>query len=260
MIRGLYTSASAMLAGVMQTDVVTNNIANVNTAGYKKDLAVSKEFREMLIYRINDPNVSKFLPMPPFPPGMIPIGYLGTGAMVDNIYTSQEQGSVRNTGNPFDLAIMGEGFFTVDTSGGLRYTRNGSFALNANRELVTITGDRVLGENGPVILEGKKINVDEAGGIYSDGVFVDRLRMATFADLNVLEKQGDSYYKPSQTADELPMKGIVQQGFIEGANVNTVKEMVNLINVFRTYEANQKIVLAQDETLGKAVNEVGKTS
>lgn len=257
MIRGLYTSASGMLAGVMLTDVATNNIANVNTAGYKKDLAVSKEFREMLIYRINDPNVRNIPPS--FPPGMVPIGYLGTGAMVDNIYTSQTQGIIRNTGNPFDLAIMGEGYFAVDTPNGLRYTRNGSFTQNADRELVTLTGDRVLGENGPIVLMGKQVSVDEAGGVYSDGVFVDRLRTATFTDLNVLEKQGDSYFKASQTVNEIPIKGIIQQGFIEGANVNAVSEMVSLINIFRTYEANQKIVQAQDETLGKAVNEVGRT-
>lgn len=256
MIRGLYTSASGMLAGVMLTDVVTNNIANVNTAGFKKDVAVSKEFREMLLYRINDPSVGN---MPPsFPSDMVPLGYVGTGAIVDNIYTSHAQGIVRNTGNPLDLSIMGEGYFTIDTADGIRYTRNGAFTLNADKELVTMTGDRVLGTNGPIRLNGTKIKVDEQGGIYSDEQLVDRLRMANFADLDVLAKQGESYFKPTQEAIEIPIKGFVQQGFIESANVNTISEMVNLINVFRTYEANQKIVQAQDETLSKAVNEVGK--
>lgn len=257
MIRGLYTSASGMLAGSMLTDIATNNIANVNTAGYKKDTAISQEFQEMLLYRINDPSISEIPPV--FPSEMVPIGYLGTGVRVDNVYTSHSQGSIRNTGNPLDLAIVGEGYFAIDTANGLRYTRNGAFTLNRNRELVTATGDRVLGTNGPIRINGTKINIDETGGIYSDGVLVDNLRMATFADLNVLEKQGDSYFKPSQEGTQLPAKGIVQQGFIEGANVNTISEMVNLINVFRTYEANQKIVQAQDETLDKAVNEVGKT-
>lgn len=256
MIRGLYTSASGMLAEQMQTDVVTNNIANVNTAGYKKDTAVNQEFREMLIYRINDPSVGDVPPV--IPANMVPVGYLGTGVMVDDIYTSHVQGSVHNTGNPLDLAIMGEGYFAVDTANGVRYTRNGAFTINADRELVTTTGDRVLGTNGTISVTGSKISISEDGGIYSDGAFVDRLRTATFQDANVLEKQGDSYFKPSQAAAELPIKGIIQQGFIEGANVNTVSEMVNLINVFRTYEANQKMVQTQDDTLGKAVNEVGK--
>jgi flagellar basal-body rod protein FlgF len=256
MIRGLYTSASGMLAQTMLTDVVTNNLANINTAGFKKDLAVSKDFREMLIYRINDSSGPKTLPW--MGAEMVPIGYLGTGAMVDNIYTSHSQGIVRNTGNTLDMAIMGDGYFTISTKNGIRYSRNGSFGLNAQQELVTNTGDRVLGENGPIRLTGAKVTIDEAGGIYDNGVFIDRLRMAAFSDVNVLAKEGDSYFRATQTGKQIPFQAQVQQGLIEGANVNTVSEMVNLINVFRTYEANQKIVQAQDETLGKAVNEVAK--
>lgn len=255
MIRGLYTSASGMLTGVRQTDAVTNNLANVNTAGYKKDTAVSKEFQEMLIYRINDPALTSSRLS--FPAGVTPIGYLGTGTMVDQVFTSHQQGIARNTGNTLDLALSGEGFFVVNTANGLRYTRNGAFTLNADRELVTTTGDKVLGTNGPIRLNGTKNNVDEAGNVYSDDVLVDRLRVVTFSDNGVLEKQGDSYFKPSGAVQELPAKGIVQQGFLEGANVNSVSEMVALINVFRSYEANQKMIQVQDETLGKAVNEVG---
>jgi flagellar basal-body rod protein FlgF len=259
MIRGLYTSASGMLAQTMLTDVVTNNLANVNTAGFKKDLAVSKEFREMLIYRINDSSGPKTLPW--MGAEMVPIGSLGTGAMIDKIYTSHAQGIVRNTGNTLDMAIMGDGYFTINTKNGIRYSRNGSFALNAQQELVTNTGDRVLGENGPIRLADEtkaKVTIDETGGIYNNGVFIDRLRMAAFSDVNVLEKEGDSYFRATQEGKQIPSEAQVQQGLLEGPNVNTVSEMVNLINVFRTYEANQKIVQAQDETLGKAVNEVAK--
>lgn len=256
MIRGLYTSASGMLAGIMHTDTLTNNLANVNTAGYKKDTAVSQEFREMLIYRINDGALSgaQFS----LPAGVTPIGYLGTGAAVDQIYTSHLQGSMRNTGDPLDVAISGEGFFAVNTANGVRYTRNGAFTLNADQELVTSTGDRVLGTRGPIRLNGTKTMVDEAGNVYSDGALVDKLRIVTLADQGVLEKQGDSYFRPAGPVQELPARGIVQQGFLEGANVNTVSEMVDLINVFRSYEANQKMIQTQDETLGKAVNEVGR--
>jgi flagellar basal-body rod protein FlgG len=245
-----------MLTQSTLTDVVSNNLANVNTAGFKKDLAVAKEFREMLIYRINDHEGPK---IPPHVGSeMVPIGYLGTGAMIDNIYTVQSQGIVRNTGNPLDVGIMGKGYFTVETQNGPRYTRNGSFSLNANRELITNTGERVLGDGGAIRLTGSKITVDEAGAVYSDGVFVDRFRMATFSDENVLEKEGNSYFKTSRDGMETQDQVTVQQGFLEGANVNTVSEMVNLINVYRTYEANQKIVQAQDETLGKAVNDIAR--
>lgn len=256
MIRGLYTSASGMLAGVMHTDTVTNNLANVNTAGFKKDITVAHEFREMLIYRINDGALRGG--QLSLPAAATPIGSLGTGVTVDQIYTSHTQGIMHNTGNPLDVAISGEGYFVINTDNGLRYTRNGAFTLNAAQELVTTTGDKVMGTRGPIRLSGSQIRMDEAGNVYSDGALVDKLRIVSFANQGVLEKQGDSYFKREGTVEELPAKGIIQQGFLEGANVNAVSEMVDLINVFRSYEANQKMIQTQDDTLGKAVNEVGK--
>jgi flagellar basal-body rod protein FlgG len=242
-----------MTAQMTLTDVVTNNLANVNTVGFKKDLAVSKEFREMLIYRINDPSARGT--MAESAATAVPIGMLGTGTMVDGIYTVHTRGDLRNTGNSLDVAIMGTGFFAVDTKNGIRYTRNGSFSLNSNKELVTSSGDQVLGQKGPIRLDGKKVLIDESGGVYSDGVLVDNLRISTFADLNVLEKEG-AYSRTSMPVQEIIGEVQVQQGFLEGSNVNTISEMVNLINVYRTYEANQKMVQTQDETLSKAVNNV----
>lgn len=251
MIRGLYTSASGMTSQMTLTDVVTNNLANVNTGGYKKDIAITKDFREMLIYRINDPAARGF--------GFnaSPIGTLGTGVIVDSIHTIHSRGDVRNTGNPLDVAIMGAGYFTVDTINGTRYTRNGSFSINSGRELVTSGGERVLGQNGPIIIAGNKVTIDETGGIYGDGILIDNLKIATFADQNVMEKEGP-YFRTRGPAQEVAGQVQIQQGFLEGSNVNVVSEMVNLISVYRTYEANQKMVQTQDETLGKAVNDVAR--
>jgi len=251
MIRGLYTSASGMTAQMILTDVVTNNLANVNTVGFKKDIAVSKEFREMLIYRINDPSARNIT----FENTAVPVGMLGTGTMVDGIYTAHARGDLRNTGNPLDVAITGTGFFAIDTKNGIRYTRNGSFSLSSNKELVTVSGDQVLGQKGPIRLDGKTVKIDDNGGVYSDGALVDNLRIPTFADLNVLEKEG-AYFRTSRPEQEIIGPVQVQQGFLEGANVNTISEMVNLINVYRTYEANQKMVQTQDDTLDKAVNNI----
>jgi len=116
MIRGLYTSASGMLAESTRNDVTSNNLANINTTGYKKDVAVFRSFPDMLIQRINDQK--KTDPQP-----KINIGTLGTGAMVDEVITSHEQGTFRQTSNPFDLAIDGEGYFTVQNDNGTFYTR-----------------------------------------------------------------------------------------------------------------------------------------
>ena len=140
MIRGLYTGASGMIAESMRTDVTSNNLANANTAGFKKDVAVMKDFASMLITRINDGAEAPV------------IGSLGIGAGVDEVATMHSMGAVRTTGNDFDLALEGKGFFAVETPRGIRYTRNGTFVKNARNELVTQDGYRVLGENGPITI------------------------------------------------------------------------------------------------------------
>ncbi|MDK2878686.1 MAG: flagellar basal-body rod protein FlgF [Thermoanaerobacteraceae bacterium] len=254
MIRGLYTAASGLVAEMARTDVISNNLANVNTSGFKKDRAIFRAFPEMNIHRIGDPAVLS--PKDKIDPKPF-IGVLGTGSMLDEINTNFSQGSIKNTSNPLDLALTGEGFFEVQTPGGVRYTRDGSFTRNQQGYLVTGDGHYVMGLNGPIQLpDGKDISINRRGEVFSDGSFVDRLLVAAFADQRQLLKEGDNLYVSNQ--QPLPSNSEVIQGALEGSNVNPISEMVDLITAFRAYEASQRVVKANDDTLGKAVNDIAR--
>lgn len=247
MIRGLYTSASGMMAEMVRNDVTANNLANLNTTGYKKDTAVFKSFPEMLMQRVNDQK--KTDPQP-----AVNIGTLGTGAVVDEIITSHQQGALRETSNRFDLAIDGEGYFTVQNQTGTYYTRNGSFTVDGQGYLVNSQGDLVLGQNGPVrIGNSTDVVVDAAGNVTVGGARVDTLRIVSIADKAGLTKVGDSLFTGGQAGG---IAGQVKQKHLEASNVNPVTEMVNMITISRAYEANQKVITAHDQTLSQ-VMEVG---
>lgn len=246
MIRGLYTAASGMVAESIRTDATANNLANVNTAGFKKDVAVNKEFESVLIHRINDGNE------------VAAIGNLGRGTEIDEIATIQTQGQMRATGNDFDLAIDGKGFFAVETPNGVRYTRNGTFTKNIVGDLINNEGYRVLGQNGPIRINGNKMTVADDGRVLVDGVETGRLQVVEFTNEKQLTKEGSSLYNAAADSQSQQATGRICQGFTEGSNVNVVAEMVNLINGYRAYETNAKTVQSQDQMLEKAVTEVGR--
>ncbi|CUH95504.1 hypothetical protein P22_1575 [Propionispora sp. 2/2-37] len=249
MIRGIYTAASGMLAESLRTDTIANNLANVNTAGYKKDVAVSQDFRSMYIERINDG------PETPI------IGNIGVGALIEEIATIHTAGPMLHSGNHFDLAISGEGYFTVATPNGVRYTRNGSFTRNAQGILVTQEGYPVMGQNGGTIrVDGQKVVISGDGQVAVDGINVGALQVAAFDNENQLVKEGATLYIAPDGVQARAAGGLVSQGYLEQSNVNTVSEMVNMIAGYRAYEANSKAVQAQDQLLDKAVNEVGRVS
>ena len=143
MIRGLYTGASGMLSEMARTDIIANNLANVNTLGFKKDRTIFRAFPEMNIHRVDDPvqvGLNRVIDPKPF------IGMLGTGVMVDEVNIDFSQGAIKTTSNPLDVAIKGEGFFQVQTPEGIRFTRDGNFSLNRDGYLVTKDGHYVLGK------------------------------------------------------------------------------------------------------------------
>ena len=255
MIRGLYTGASGMLAEMARTDVISNNMANVNTTAFKKDRTIFRAFPEMNIHRIHDPvpaGLDKVVDPRPF------IGMMGTGVMLDEVNTDFNQGHLITTSNPLDLAIRGEGFFQVQTPEGIRYTRDGSFSLSSNGYLVTKQGYYVLGENGPLqLLQTGDITISQQGEVFVNDEYIDRLNIVTFADLNQLQKQGDNLYFTDAVPEPLQDADVVQ-GALEGSNISIVAEMVDLISAFRAYEANQKVIQTHDTTLDRAINDVGR--
>jgi flagellar basal-body rod protein FlgF len=247
MIRGLYTGASGMLAEAQRTDVISNNLANVNTAGFKKDVTVMKDFASLLISRVNDGAETPV------------IGSMGVGVMVDEVATDYSTGTVKTTGNDFDLAIEGNGFFAVQTPQGKRYTRNGTFAKNAKGEIVTSDGYQVLGDNGgPIVVSSGKMTVGTDGRVFVNNNVVGKLQLVDFANEKQLTKEGAGLFVAPNGQQEQPATGGVRQGALEMANVNVVSEMVNLITNLRAYETNSKVIQSHDELLNKAVTDVGK--
>ncbi|OQY37349.1 MAG: flagellar biosynthesis protein FlgC [Spirochaetaceae bacterium 4572_7] len=245
MVRGLYTGASGMQAQLHRMDALSNNLANVNTTGYKKDTSVQKAFPELLLSRTNDSGVRRH----PFGSSdSAPIvGKLGTGVEYNESFTVFEQGSLQETTNPFDFALEDKGFFTIDTPYGERYTRNGSFTLGKEGMLLTKEGYPVMGENGPINIKKNNFMVKIVG----------------FEKDRHIKKLGSSLWGATENsgAAEILMgesRPKVSQGFIEMSNVNPVYEMVNLITVNRAYEANQKVISSQDSMTGKLIDNVAR--
>lgn len=256
MIRGLYTSGWSMLAIQKKMDVISNNMANVSTNGYKKDTLVLESFPDLLTKIIKDYNGT--------PSSSRNIGTMELGNDVGEVFTDYTQGQLTKTENNLDMAIRDSrnAFFTVsvtDADGNEKelYTRDGSFTKGSDNSLLTKDGNAVMGENGPIILGSGEFTVGEDGTIIQNGEVVDKLLIKEFTDTTVLKKYGDNLVQADAGAETGNFSGTVQQGFIELSNVNIVREMVDMITVMRSYEANQKVLQAMDGTLDKAVNEVG---
>lgn len=283
MVRGWYTAASGMAAQEHRFNAIANNLANVDTHGYKRDLAIHKAFPQMLLRRMSDDGVIR-VPYRDPSIGAVDkapvVGVLGTGVEENEVYTVFEQGSLEQTENSFDLALEGEGFFVVRTPGGERYTRNGSFLIGPEGLLVTKQGYPVLGENGPIRIKLNNFMVDQDGRIFENDAFgddperlislqenewqnteeIDRLRIVDVRQARYLRKQGDSLWRTTRESGEAQtifgeQRPKVRQGFLETANVNPVTEMVQMIEVNRAYEANQKVIQAHDESTSRLINQ-----
>ncbi|UNC91768.1 flagellar hook-basal body protein [Candidatus Contubernalis alkaliaceticus] len=266
MIRGIYTAARGMAVELKKQEILSNNLANSNTVGYKEDIALVHSFPELLTLRTEKGHAAV-------------IGVSGQGALLSDIITRHLSGSLEETGRSFDLAIVGNGFYPVEGEAGqaegtaffmvaapqgLRYTRDGSFSLDREGFLVTSDGYYVLGiDNEPLQINTDKVYIDAAGIIWLEdeqGVEeAGQLAIAVFAleDLQGLEKRGQNLFEAVEVNPMPQGLAEVRQGVLEQSNVNVLTEMINVIAGLRTYEANQKALQAQDEMLGKSVNEVG---
>lgn len=225
-------------------DVTSNNLANVDTAGFQRQMAHIYSTPERSVYRVYRGQTQ-------------PLGNLGTGVIVEGSHTSFAPGVLRTTENPLDVALVGAGFFVVNTPEGNRYTRDGRFTVNPSGLLATLSGNLVMGENGPIYVGEGPVLFTETGEVQVNGRVVDRLLIVEFNDRNGLIRRGANLFEATPEAgDPFRYRAVVAPGMVELANVNVVREMVNMINIQRAYEANQKVVQAYDETLGKIINEV----
>jgi flagellar basal-body rod protein FlgG len=169
------------------------------------------------------------------------------------------QGPVQHTGSPLDVALDGPGFFKVQTRNGLRYTRDGALGLNGENLLVNRHGDPVLGDNGPIRVEGPEVAMGKDGQIQVDGVAVDRISVVDFKDPRLLLKEGGSYYANARNVEELPRpeKTALHQGYLEESNVDLTEEMIRMVEAFRAFESMQKGIQSIDEMTGKLINDPG---
>ncbi len=259
MLKGLYTAYTGMLNEQHRMDVVTNNLANANTNGYKKEGATSQAFSDVMAYKLKDTSEAARTTRS--------IGINNPGVKIGEGYTDYSQGPIKGTENEFDLALSGPGFFAVsymdrNDESSLKYTRDGSFMINPAGYLVTHDGDYVLNTNGGRIRLDPLLDfrVDTSGNIMQgdDNAPVAQLRIRDFNDYNYLEKFGENYYRPVEGATFTEAEAKVYQGYLETANISVVTEMVNMINISRAYETNQKVIQTYDQTLETAVTQIGK--
>lgn len=241
---GLRESIETLLGQEQRLNQVGNNLANVDTAGYKKEVVA---FQEALITARN--------------------GHQRIGKDIV-VTTDHEEAATAMTGNPLDLAISGDGYFKILTNQGLRYTRAGNFQRNNEGQLVTPDGDLVFGRDGAVIIsdEARGVTISEDGRVYvldEEGVNQDevgQLFIVTFRDKNDLVKEGKNLFRikdgGSQEIDATDYT--VQQGFIEKSNVNSILEMTTMMELLRTYETQHRVIRTIDDIDDQAVSRVGK--
>lgn len=256
MIRGWYTGASGMNAQQNRLDAISNNLANVDTAGYKRDITVSKSFSELLIRRTNFDGVYKIQNGMGSADAAPIIGKLGVGVETNENYTDFSQGSFKITNTKTDTALNGKGFYAVETPLGERYTRNGNFYIGKEGILETKDGYPVLGEKGIIYVENDRFTVNEDGVLISeDGNEIDRFKVVRFDNERYLNKMGESLYSSNDISGlahiaEGNERPSFLQGYSETSNVNVVNEMVQMIEVNRAYEANQKTITSEDSMMG----------
>ncbi len=259
MFEGIYIAASGGFKQEKSLEVISNNLANVNTIGYKRDTLAFKELLAPF------PGITESTPSASKSGEHNSKKYASYTGIAE-LKTDFSQGGIRVTGNPLDVALDGEGFFAIQTKDGVRYTRQGNFRLNNESILVTHDGDPVLGAGGPITIQGAGniISIDAQGKIsLGDGLAneaVGELRIVKFDDPEKLIKIGNGLFMLTGTdVEEIVADNFsVKQGAIESSNVTAVKEMTKMIEVLRSYEAYQKVINTIDSVNERAATDLGR--
>lgn len=278
MFKGFYTVATGMVAQQRKTEIITNNMANANTPGFKSDQSTIRSFPDMLMSAVKTNQI-------PTQKGLADktlhkVGALNTGVYLQETIADYTQGSIYSTGLSTDVALLdstlpvdeasgnsGSIFFRLENpAGGESYTRNGNFVLDGQGNLVNPMGLFVLDSNGERIqLQNDAIRIDENGAIFDEnGTQVGTLGVSFSQNPDVLVKQDNGLFRTIDGVD-LPSafteNGVtfgLQQAYLEGSNVDSARSMTDLLTAYRAFEANQKVLQAYDKSMDKAVNEIGR--
>lgn len=274
MFRGFYTVGSGMIAQQRRTEMLSNNIANANTPGYKAEQSTIRAFPEMFMSRLDSMRV-------PTEKGLnfrnlSKVGDVSTGVYMQETLPLFAQGQLRETEQKTDIALIdgpmevdeetgvaGTVFFTLEgENGGQYYTRNGNFAVNAEGYLTNPSGLYVLDDAGNRIeLASDDIRVTDTGVVYAGETEIATLGIAYSDEPDALSKQDNGLYTTAD-GNELPTGGTysLQQGYLEDSNVDAARSMTDMLTAYRAFEANQKVLQAYDRSMEKAVNEVGRVN
>ena len=253
MIRGMYTAISSLITLEAKQGVVTNNLTNINTPGFKPDELIISQFDKVMLS--NKDSSSKSFKN---------LGEMSIGSKIDSTITKFTQGTLKQTEKITDFALNGPGFFTVTQGGQEYYTRDGSFIIDVQGNLITSNGASVMGTNvntgnyEPINLAGAtEVSVDSLNNINVNGVPVYKMRISNFGDYKNLKKISDNLYSSEDNALEM-LTTRVQNRVLEISEVDLAEEMVNLTNILRSYESSMKVLNYLDDSLRISANEIGK--
>ena len=238
----IYKAGAGAILQQIRLEAYANNLANVNTTGFKADQPV---------FRFAAPEIASETAgdVPRLSPYALPLTYV----------TNFESGPLRQTGAPLDVAIVGGGFFEVQTPDGLQYTRNGGLSINADGELSTAEGWPVMGQGGAIRIEGSRVEINEEGQVAVDGDVVGVLKVVDFNDRSALKKAGNSLFKDEGAGGGMvAAEGYrIAQGNLESSNVDAIRTMTEIIETLRVFETYQRVIRSADEATAKTINEVG---
>ena len=236
MIVGLYSSVTGKETGGQNLEIISRNLANINTAGFKKNMPTFRIFMEEADAELLN------------------------GTTIEKVFIDHRQGSLKQTGNKLDMAINGNGYFVLESENGRRYSRNGHFLVNKDMEIINTVGWKLLGDNGQpldVPQNVKDIIVNGEGEITVDGVGIGKVDVVDFDNKEVLKEVGNSAFITNDgSSGEISTAYEIQQGFIENSNVRVVEEMVNMIANSRSFESNSTINKTFDRTLDLLISAV----
>jgi len=264
-VRGMYTAAAGMLVAQANVDTIANNLANVDTNGFKRALVQVQSQPMKDVYRYQtDPGHTPGNRLNGVATAAL-IGQMGSGSQIYDTPNVMEQGAVAATGSELDVALAGPGFFQIRGADGTQaYTRDGHFVRTNTGDLQTANGDSVVSAatGNPINLpDGTKIGIARDGTVSADGVPIDRIAMSEFSNLTALRPQGSNRYVDTGAAQPVAAtQTTALQGSLEKSNANVVTSMVDLITNERWFDANQKVVTTEDEATGVAIQTVGRTT
>jgi flagellar basal-body rod protein FlgG len=250
MIYGFYNSAAGAIVNAARVDVIANNLANVNTVGFRKDYMITEQRPSEAIergrYRFRE----------------IYCDAMGGGTFVTRTYFDRDPGLLRETGNPLDVAIDGEGFFKISKNGRTYYTRAGNFKLDKDGMLRTADGEGyVLNADGSpirILAPASAVSIGSKGQVYVNEELVANLWVVDLFPLNGVHKHGQTMFVADAQVQEMPFNGRVLHRWLEGSSANPVREMVELISAIRAFEINMRMISIQDGTVERAANDLGR--